>query len=56
MPLRKNLIIGQAALEYFILLAVIGVLTLIIGNYFLDQTKRSSQNLFSNAANRILNP
>lgn len=47
---------GQASLEYFILLAVIGVLTLIIGSSFLTQTRESGQGLFSRAVGRILNP
>lgn len=51
---RKVFLMGQASLEYFILLAVIGVLTLVIGSYFLDQTRQSSQDLFSTAVSNIL--
>ena len=44
---------GQASLEYFILLSVIGILTIIAGSSFLAQTRQSAQNLYSTAAGRI---
>lgn len=47
---------GQAALEYFVLLAVIGALTLIVGNSFLNSARTSSDGLYSESVNRILNP
>lgn len=47
---------GQASLEYFILLAVIGTLTLIMGNSFLNNARTSRDGLYSESVNRILNP
>lgn len=47
---------GQAALEYFVLLAVIGAATLIIGNSFLNSARTSRDGLYSTAVDRILNP
>ncbi|MFA5144924.1 MAG: hypothetical protein WC723_02845 [Candidatus Omnitrophota bacterium] len=47
---------AQSSLEYFILFAVIGGLTLITLSSFLPQVKQSGEDLFTNAANRIINP
>lgn len=52
-PKARN---GQASLEYFVLLAVIGAATLIIGNSFLNSARTSSDGLHSAAVDRILNP
>ena len=50
-PLERT---GQASLEYFILLAVIGGLILTVGGTFLEQTRQTSQDLFTTAVGRIL--
>jgi len=50
----KNMKKAQAALEYFIIFAVIASLCLISLPYFLPKVRTSSQGLFINAVNRIL--
>lgn len=52
-PKARN---GQASLEYFVLLAVIGALTMIVGNSFLNSARTSRDGLYSESVDRILNP
>ncbi len=47
---------AQASLEYFVLLAAIGAITMIVGSSFLSRTKTASAGLFSTAVERILDP
>jgi hypothetical protein len=54
MSLKKNLRRAQAALEYFILFAVIGGLTLIGVSTFLDQARGSASGLLWRATEQIL--
>jgi hypothetical protein len=55
MSLKKNLRRGQAALEYFILFAVIGGLTLIGVSTFLTQARNSAYGLLNTATEQIIN-
>ena len=56
MSFKKNLKTGQATVEYFILFAIIGALTIIGASTFLNSTQDSSKELFRKAAARIVNP
>ncbi len=56
MSLKKNLEKGQASLEYFILFAVIAILTLVSLSTFYPQVKniiQGEQGFFQRAAGRI---
>lgn len=54
MSLKKNLKTGQAVVEYFIIFAVIGALTLIGVSSFLEQVKSGARNMYRTATIRIL--
>jgi uncharacterized protein (UPF0333 family) len=54
MSLKKNLKTGQASLEYFILLAIIGALTILSATTFWQQVQKSGEELFHRATARIL--
>lgn len=59
MGLKKNLKLGQASLEYFILLAVIVAITILAGNTFLANLSATIQGtstttgVFQRAVERI---
>jgi hypothetical protein len=54
LSLKHKFLTGQASLEYFILLAIIGGLTFLSLTTFWQQTQKSGEELFHQAAARIL--
>lgn len=56
MSLKKNLRTGQASLEYFILLAIMGALTFISATSFLANVQNSGSKLYEKAVATIIGP
>jgi hypothetical protein len=54
MSFKKNLKSGQAAIEYFVLFALLAALTIISAGKLLPQARMSGQQLSANAIDKIV--